>query len=72
MAGGRSGKTVRKRQGSSFAVGEPVNVPKVGKGKVVSSKGDIVTVLFPDSRKRIFLKSYVRPVDNSSRQGKKT
>lgn len=72
MVGGRSGKTVRKRQGFSFAVGESVNVPKVGKGKVVSSKGDIVTVLFPDSRKRIFLKSYVRPADNSYRQGKKT
>jgi ATP-dependent DNA helicase RecQ len=64
------GKTIRKRERSSFLAGEPVDVPKVGKGKVVSSAGDMVTVLFPDSQKRIFLKSHVKLARNSSGQGK--
>jgi ATP-dependent DNA helicase RecQ len=71
IIGRASGKTVRKREKSSFSAGEPVDVPKVGKGKVVSSAGDMVTVLFPDSQKRVFLKSFVKPVRGSSRQEKK-
>lgn len=45
-----------------FLVGAEVDVPKAGKGKVVSSTGDMITILFPDSRKRTYLKSYVKPV----------
>ena len=44
-----------------FAAGSEVEVPKVGKGKVVSSSYDMVTILFPDSQKRTFLKSYIKP-----------
>jgi ATP-dependent DNA helicase RecQ len=65
------GKALRKRESSSFLAGERVDVPKVGRGKVVSSAGDMITVVFPDSRKRIFLKSFVKPVRGSSRQEKK-
>lgn len=66
-----SGKTVRKREKSSFSAGESVDVPQVGKGKVVSSAGGMVTVLFPDRQKRVFLESFVKPVRGSPRQGKK-
>jgi ATP-dependent DNA helicase RecQ len=44
----------------SFPVGASVEVPKVGKGQVVSAAGDMVTVVFPNSQTRMFLKSYVR------------
>jgi ATP-dependent DNA helicase RecQ len=64
-------KVPRKRERSLFLAGEPVDVPKLGKGKVVSSAGDMVTVLFPDSQKRVFLKSFVKPARGSLRQGKK-
>jgi ATP-dependent DNA helicase RecQ len=44
----------------SFPVGTSVEVPKVGKGQVVSTTNDMVTVVFPNSQKRTFLKSYVK------------
>ncbi|MDQ3185626.1 MAG: RecQ family zinc-binding domain-containing protein, partial [Pseudomonadota bacterium] len=45
-----------------FAPGAAVQVAKVGKGQIVSSAGDLVTILFPDSQKKTFLKSYVKSV----------
>lgn len=45
---------------SSFPVGATVEVSKVGKGQIVSSSDDMVTILFPDSQKRTFLRSYVK------------
>jgi ATP-dependent DNA helicase RecQ len=47
---------------SAFAVGAKVEVPKIGRGKIIGSGYDMVTILFPNSEKRTFLKSYVRPV----------
>lgn len=44
-----------------IAVGNTVRVPKFGEGQVLSIKGEKITVLFPDSRKRTFMRAYVRP-----------
>lgn len=46
----------------SFPIGAAVQVPKVGKGKVVSSADGMITILFPDSQKRTFLKSHVKRI----------
>ncbi len=46
----------------TFAVGAEVEVSKIGKGKIASSSNDMVTIIFPDSQKRTFLKDYVKPV----------
>lgn len=48
-----------------LAVGAEVEVPNVGKGKIVSIHYDMVTVLFPDGQKRIFVKSYVKPLHDA-------
>lgn len=50
---------------SAFAIGAEVEVPKIGKGKIVGSGYDMLTILFPNSEKRTFLKSYVTSVDKS-------
>lgn len=42
-------------------VGSPVRVAKYGEGRVVSSAGDKITITFPDSQTRTFLRDYVRP-----------
>jgi ATP-dependent DNA helicase RecQ len=47
-------------------VGAEVKVRKVGKGKVVSIRYDMVTVLFPDNQKHTFMKSYVKPLQEAS------
>ena len=41
--------------------GSTVKVPKYGEGMVVSAAGDKVTIRFPDSRTKTFLRSYVEP-----------
>ncbi|MCC2682124.1 MAG: ATP-dependent helicase RecQ [Nitrosospira multiformis] len=56
----------RTTQEQELAVGAEVEVWKVGKGKVVSTRYDMVTVLFPDSQKRTFMKNYVRPLQEAS------
>jgi ATP-dependent DNA helicase, RecQ family len=43
----------------SFPAGATVKVPKVGKGQVLSSTDEMVTIIFPDSQKRTFLKNHV-------------
>lgn len=42
-------------------IGSTVKVPKYGKGSVVSLAGDKVTIVFPDSRTKTFLRDYVTP-----------
>jgi ATP-dependent DNA helicase RecQ len=54
-----------------LTVGAEVEVPNVGKGKIVSIHYDMVTVLFPDSQKRVFVKSYVKPLHDAL-EGKPT
>lgn len=44
-----------------LASGSAVRVPKFGEGRVVSSQGDKVTIAFPDSETRTFLRDYVKP-----------
>jgi ATP-dependent DNA helicase RecQ len=44
----------------SFPVGASVEIPKLGKGKVVNTANDMVTVVFPNSQTCTFLKSYVK------------
>lgn len=56
----------KPRSQPSFPVGSAVDVPKAGRGQVVSSTDDMITILFPDSRKRTFLKSYVKPIYDTS------
>jgi ATP-dependent DNA helicase RecQ len=42
-------------------VGSPVKVPRYGEGRVVEAVDDKVTIVFPDSHKRTFLRRYVTP-----------
>lgn len=61
------------REGTStlspdFAIGMTVQVPQVGRGRVISSSEEMITLLFPDSQKRNFLKSYVKAVPNKPRR----
>ena len=55
-----------QEQEQELAVGAEVEVRKAGKSKVVSTRYDMVTVLFPDSQKRTFMKSYVKPLQEAS------
>ncbi|WP_225984661.1 RecQ family ATP-dependent DNA helicase [Noviherbaspirillum aerium] len=41
-------------------VGTAVRVPKYGEGRVVSSAGDKVTIVFPDRQTKTFLRDYVK------------
>ncbi len=50
-----------------FAIGMAVQVPQVGRGRVISSTEEMITILFSDNQKRNFLKSYVKPVHNRPR-----
>jgi ATP-dependent DNA helicase RecQ len=52
-----------------FPSGTTVQVPKLGKGKVVSTTDDMVTIVFPDSQTRTFLKSFVKPVRTKAESG---
>jgi len=42
-----------------FALGSKVKVSKFGDGSVVSMTGENITIVFPDSQERTFLRSYV-------------
>jgi len=52
----------RLPQTAAFLPGSLVRVPKVGEGKVVKATGEQVTIVFPDSRVRTFLRGYVQSV----------
>lgn len=52
-----------------FPPGATVQVPKLGKGEVVSTADDMVTIVFPDSQTRTFLKSFVKPVRPKAENG---
>ncbi|HEU4854779.1 MAG TPA: recombinase RecQ, partial [Nitrosospira sp.] len=56
----------RTKQEQEVAVGAEVEVWKVGKGKVVSIRYDMVTVLFSDNQKHTFMKSCVKPLQEAS------
>lgn len=43
-------------------VGAPVEVPRYGEGRVVSSADDMITIVFPDSHTRTFLRRFVKPL----------
>lgn len=43
-------------------VGQAVKVARYGEGRVVASAGEKVTISFPDSETRTFLRNYVEPV----------
>ena len=51
-----------------FAIGMTAQVPQVGRGRVISSSEEMITLLFPDGQKRNFLKSYVKAVPNRPRR----
>jgi ATP-dependent DNA helicase RecQ len=50
-----------REEAPSLDAGTPVKVARFGAGRVVSSKGDKVTIVFPDSRTKTFLRDYVKP-----------
>lgn len=45
------------------AVGSAVRVPRYGAGRVAGHAGDKITVEFPDSSRRVFLRDYVRLIE---------
>jgi ATP-dependent DNA helicase RecQ len=51
----------RKPQPSvpALHVGSTVSVPRFGEGRVVSIAGDKITIAFPDSSTKTFLREYV-------------
>lgn len=51
-----------KRKVSLLAPGSRVTVPKFGEGEVQAVAGDQVTIIFPNSRLKTFLRQYVRPI----------
>jgi ATP-dependent DNA helicase RecQ len=51
-----------RKQTDGIQVGSFVSVPKYAEGQVVSIAGDQVTVTFPDSETRTFLRTYVTPL----------
>jgi ATP-dependent DNA helicase RecQ len=44
-----------------LSVGSAVQVPKFGEGHVVSIESEKITVVFPNSQKKTFMRSYVKP-----------
>jgi ATP-dependent DNA helicase RecQ len=50
---------MRKENNPLPAVGSPVRVAKYGEGRVVAAVDDKVTIVFPDSRTKTFLRQYV-------------
>jgi ATP-dependent DNA helicase RecQ len=53
---------IPKKEEASLKAGSPVRVPKYGEGRVVSVAGEKITIVFPDSQTRTFLRNYVEPV----------
>ncbi|HEY0843839.1 MAG TPA: ATP-dependent DNA helicase RecQ [Noviherbaspirillum sp.] len=51
----------RPAKPSSPGVGSAVRVAKYGEGRVVASADDKITIEFPDSRTKTFLREYVQP-----------
>jgi ATP-dependent DNA helicase RecQ len=56
----------------AFAVGTAVQVPQMGKGQVIGSTKEMITILFPDNKKRNFLKNYVKPIRSATRRRRAT
>ena len=50
-----------EKKSDLFAIGSTVRVPKYGAGEVVSIESEKITVLFPDSSKKTFMRTYVEP-----------
>lgn len=50
-----------RRAAPAFAAGSAVRVARYGEGRVVSSSGDKVIIVFPNSETRTFLRDYVQP-----------
>jgi ATP-dependent DNA helicase RecQ len=53
---------VPKKDEPSMKAGTSVKVPKYGEGRVVSVAGEKITIVFPDSQTRTFLRTYVEPM----------
>lgn len=49
------------RAAPAFVAGNAVRVARYGEGRVVSSAGDKVTIVFPSSETKTFLRDYVQP-----------
>lgn len=54
---------VRKQKEAPWLkVGSPAKVPKFGEGRIVSIAGDKITIVFPNSQTRVFMRDYVEPL----------
>jgi ATP-dependent DNA helicase RecQ len=51
----------RPKDGPALEAGAAVKVARFGKGQVVSAVADKVTILFPNSARKTFLRDYVEP-----------
>jgi ATP-dependent DNA helicase RecQ len=56
-------RAAKAKADSRFHVGAAVEVTKFGKGRVVATTDDMVTLIFADSQERRFLKSYLKQVE---------
>jgi ATP-dependent DNA helicase RecQ len=52
----------RHKEVAMFKVGSLVIVSKFGQGRVVSIAGDKISIVFPDSQTRTFMRNYVKPI----------
>jgi ATP-dependent DNA helicase RecQ len=52
----------QKKEESWLKVGAPVSVARFGEGNIVSIAGDKITIVFPNSETKTFMRSYVEPI----------
>jgi ATP-dependent DNA helicase RecQ len=57
----RQATAPKKEEEPSLKAGSTVKVPRYGEGRVVSVAGEKITIIFPDSQTRTFLRNYVEP-----------
>jgi ATP-dependent DNA helicase RecQ len=56
----------REMRHPALEVGSTVSVARFGEGRVVSAAAEKVTIVFPDSCKRTFLREYVKPAADAA------
>jgi ATP-dependent DNA helicase RecQ len=52
----------RKKEGPLLKAGSPVRVAKFGEGHIISIAGDKITIVFPNSQTKTFMRDYVAPI----------
>jgi ATP-dependent DNA helicase RecQ len=52
----------QKKEESWLKIGTPVTVAKFGEGKIISIASDKITIVFPNSETKTFMRAYVEPI----------